>query len=296
MIKYNYNIIAVCQNCKKEFQINKYYYNRRKKLNKIFCKKCSYLLAAKNANYQLRHEKSVNTCLQKYNVDNPAKLEESNKKRKITNLKKYGEENYGCYGSKSFNENIKRKYNVNNVSELSEVTNKRQNTLKTKTGFKHALQVSEYKEKAELTCIKRHGHSLQECTLGTISNNRLIFNNLKFDSLWEVSYWIYCKLNNIDIIRNQGEYYFEYFDKNNKIHKYYPDFYLPKLNKFIEIKGDFFINENGYILDYKTKKPNMEKTHCVKTHAEILTSKELKILGVKLYTKKEIEQLEMIHG
>ena len=60
--------------------------------------------------------------------------------------------------------------------------------------------------------------------------------------------------------------------------------------------SDFFINENGYILDYKTKKPNIEKTHCVKTHAEILTSKELKILGVKLYTKKEIEQLEIVNG
>lgn len=133
---------------------------------------------------------------------------------------------------------------------------------------------------------------MQECTLGTLSKNRIIFQNLRFDSSWEVSYYIFCKINNISIIRNQGEFSFPYIDNIGKSHKYYPDFYLPDINKFIEIKGDLFINEDGIILDFVTKKPNIEKTICVKEHAEILSEKELKLLGVKLLSKNKILEIQ----
>lgn len=35
----------------------------------------------------------------------------------------------------------------------------------------------------------------------------------------------------------------EYLDNNGKKHMYYPDFYLPKMQRIVEIKGDNFFKD-----------------------------------------------------
>lgn len=62
------------------------------------------------------------------------------------------------------------------------------------------------------------------------------------DSCLELIYVLYCKDNNIQVIRNNK--YFEYYIEGKK-HKYYPDFYLPDNNIFVEIKGA----DNNYVYE-----------------------------------------------
>ena len=49
--------------------------------------------------------------------------------------------------------------------------------------------------------------------------------------------------NNIDWIKNT-EKYFTYKDVSGKVRRYYPDFYLPQYDYWVEIKGLLYANEN----------------------------------------------------
>ena len=77
--------------------------------------------------------------------------------------------------------------------------------------------------------------------LGGVTNSggpcsrRGYYHGIHCDSTYELIYLIYCLENNIKIVRNKK--YFMYYNTNNVLRKYYPDFYLPELNTYIELKG-----------------------------------------------------------
>lgn len=145
-----YDIVVICQNCGLPFEINKYYFKRRQKANKVFCKDCAKTIMLKEADYHARHETYVKTCLKLYGVDNAAKLDSVIQKHKETNLKLYGEENYCSFGTKSFTDVLQNKYGIDNAAKLDFVIKKREDTLTQRTGFAHALQVPKYYEKQKI--------------------------------------------------------------------------------------------------------------------------------------------------
>lgn len=59
------------------------------------------------------------------------------------------------------------------------------------------------------------------------------YDGIKFIGKWELDFYLFCKENNILIERN--EKWFEYQWNGNR--KYFPDFYLPELDLYIEVKG-----------------------------------------------------------
>lgn len=61
-----------------------------------------------------------------------------------------------------------------------------------------------------------------------------IYKGIHCDSTYELAFLIYCLDHNIDIIRN--ETFIEY-ELEGVVRKYYPDFYLPEYNLYIETKG-----------------------------------------------------------
>ncbi len=58
------------------------------------------------------------------------------------------------------------------------------------------------------------------------------YNNIWFDSSWELAYYLYITEHNINIKRNSKGFDYEY---EGKMHKYYPDFIVE--GSYIEIKG-----------------------------------------------------------
>lgn len=93
-----------------------------------------------------------------------------------------------------------------------------------------------------------------------------IYNNIKLLGTWELKFAIWCDKNNIKWIKNKD--YFEYFYLN-KSHKYFPDFYLPEFNEYVEIKG------------YKTIKDVFKwKQFPSNKKLNILLFDKLKILGI----------------
>ena len=60
------------------------------------------------------------------------------------------------------------------------------------------------------------------------------YNDIWCDSSWELAYLLYCLDHNIVIQRNKLG--FSYFWEGS-VHTYFPDFYLPNIDTFVEIKG-----------------------------------------------------------
>ena len=87
----------------------------------------------------------------------------------------------------------------------------------------------------------------------------LIFDEIYFDSSWELAFYIWLKDNNKQFIYHPNTP-IEYLDDTNTIRFYYPDFLVE--GKFIEIKGNQFFNEkdepyNLYKKEYWWNKYNM---------------------------------------
>lgn len=60
------------------------------------------------------------------------------------------------------------------------------------------------------------------------------YNGYWIDGTWELEFVKYLESNNIKWEKNKK--WFEY-EWNGSIHKYFPDFYLPEYNRYVEVKG-----------------------------------------------------------
>ena len=78
----------------------------------------------------------------------------------------------------------------------------------------------------------------------------LIYNDIKLDSSYEVALAQSLDKNNIKWERPSR---FKYYDLNNKLHYYTPDFYLPDYNIYLDPKNDFLINNINPKLGYSDK-------------------------------------------
>lgn len=48
-------------------------------------------------------------------------------------------------------------------------------------------------------------------------------DGIPFNNAWDLAFWVFCKETNLPIERNTTKF-FKFFDKNNKVHKYFPAF------------------------------------------------------------------------
>ena len=106
----------------------------------------------------------------------------------------------------------------------------------------------ETKEKLRLSMLGRKLTSetkqkIKETVCENIKNDnwhnkftpKIEFDGELYDSSWEIEFAKYLRKNNINFIRNNS-ISFEYIWNNDK-HNYFPDFYLPDYDLYIEIKG-----------------------------------------------------------
>ena len=114
-----------------------------------------------------------------------------------------------------------------------------------KTGFRYPLQNPEVKEKQKQNIIEKFGvdnpmkvPEIQEKSMQN-RKQKYIRHGIRFDSKWELAFWIYQTegLNNQSIKRTNKYYEFT-VPGDTKVHKYYPDFELN--GEIVEIKGDHF--------------------------------------------------------
>ena len=204
---------GVCKICGKPTEFNK----RRRVYSNCCCKEC---------NDKFVYEQTQKAMLKKYGVDNPFKcadlMAESYKnkdynartiKTRQIKLERYGDPGY-CNVEKRKNTNLE-KYGAKSFTLTDEFIEKRKQTMIDKYG----TDVTVYSHELMIKCKQKY-----------------TYNNIKFDSSWEIAYYIWLKDHNIDF-EYQPDISFEY-EYNNKIHRYYPDFLVE--DEIQEIKGTHF--------------------------------------------------------
>jgi hypothetical protein len=207
-------------------------------------------------------EASKKTCLEKYGVDTPLKSQEIREKRDRTMLERYGttnpvanqeiaerrratiRERFGFdsnLSSESNRDKIREtcleKYGVDWSSKSPEVREKMKKTLNKNYGVDCCFSSPEVRARIIKTLEQRYGVS-NACFISRCYE----YDNVHFDSSWELGFYIYCKDHNDSICRNQQPIQL----KNGK--NFYPDFIVNE--QLVEIKGNWLMEKE----DWKWKK------------------------------------------
>lgn len=62
---------------------------------------------------------------------------------------------------------------------------------------------------------------------------QIIYKGIKFQGSWELSFYRWCEANEVECNRNSEGFAYEW----NGTRTYFPDFYLPAFNAYVEVKG-----------------------------------------------------------
>ncbi len=76
--------------------------------------------------------------------------------------------------------------------------------------------------------------------------HRSMYKGFQMDSGAELVFAQICDLNNVAWIKNKDTF-FDFIYPDGKSGKYYPDFYLPHINRWIEIKGRKYVREHDSV-------------------------------------------------
>lgn len=173
-----------------------------------------------------------------------------------------------------------KRYGVPVPFMAKENQEKFKDSCRKKYGCENPFQSEEIKKKIKKTNLKKYGaesyNQSPYCHKDKYNSflRKYTYNNLYFDSSWELAFYIYCIDHNIKISKESKMFTYTH---NNKLHCYYPDFSLSCCN--IEIKGSHLINENGeWICPYGDDDGKSKaKYECaVQNNVIILTEKDIK--------------------
>lgn len=240
--------------------------------------------------YEKREQARCETCLKRYGVAHPAQRKETRAKQKQTMIEKYGVDN--IFRNKEYIKTCcQKRFGRDNIFSGKDGIKLAEEGMLKKYGVRRALEKEEFKEKVKRTSLERYGvenygiteeHTtrMQQTNLekyGTKHAPSLnyIYNGISFDSSWELAFWIYCQDNNIAIERETKAFPYVYQDKT---HYYIPDFLLNQ-EQFVEIKGDYFLDENQNlkkVFDGQDEDKIQAKNTCMKNNnIRIISSPEI---------------------
>ena len=257
---YNHHCSNVCFWRDKEY-IDKY----KSKLSNIQKNK------SKNEK-QIIKEKRENTNKKKFGTLYYSQTKDWIKSVNKTCLKKYGNEFYQCCDK--WKEQVMNTWLNKTEDEYIHHINKIKETTQKKYGVENYSQTQQCKDKMKKTCLEKYGVENYAQTSKFAKNHRkkIIYNDISFDSSWEVIVYQYCEKNNLSY-EYQPEIRFKYY-YNDKQHIYQPDFLIE--GKLYEVKGDHFFEGDKMINPYdRTQDGLFESKHqCMLDNNVIILRRE----------------------
>lgn len=203
-------------------------------------------------------EKVKQTMIDTYGVETPLKSESVKEKYKQTCLKNYGTDN------PMKNKNVQQKMKETNTEKF---------------GVPFLQQNEQLKQKSRDTCLSRYGVEVytQSDEYSKKRVSKFLFSNFRFDSSWELIYYIYCVDHNVPIEVHPCSIP---YSVEGKLHYYQPDFLINN-DTLVEIKGNHFLNEhkelvNPFNRSNHQKQKDIQKMKCMQENNVLLiTSTEL---------------------
>jgi hypothetical protein len=216
-------------------------------------------------------EKGKETMLRKYGVEHSVQNEEISKKRDETNIKRFGVKNAlqnPDIVKKRKQTNLER-YGVEEVLQSPQLQERIKNTMIDTYGASNPLQCEEIKARKDKTCEERYGDKdimKNPAIFEKISKNSFKRKEYELPSGKKIVYQGYenvaldellIMLNEEDItndVKQMPKFMYEYEDK---LHRYYPDIYIPSQKRIIEVKSDYTYNK--YLEKNQCKKAQVLK-------------------------------------
>lgn len=222
------------------------------------------------------------TNYDKYGIKCTLHTPENEEKVKQTNIERYGCENGG--GSAQALEKIKQtcldKYGTECYFSSDDFKGKMDEYL-TENGVINVFQMESVKEKSRQTCQERYGvdNYAQTHEYASKRHKRIEYDDMFFDSSWELILYQYCEENNITC-EYQPNIQFEY-EYEGKKHVYQPDFIIN--DQIYEVKGDQFFEGDKMICPFdRTKDGLFESKHQCMIQNNIIILRRMDIEKIML--------------
>lgn len=253
--RYKKTVLETQKTCQEKYGTNNGGWSKesQEKIKKTFNEKygCDYF------NNRVKYKQ---TCEERYGTDSVWKIETVKNKSKETMKNKYGVENILSLESvkKQIEQTNLIKYGCKRPLQNKTIKEKMNNTCLEKYGVSNPLASKELRNKGKINYFNKTGywHNSQNPENNKKRNKRYKYNNINFDSSWELAYFIWLTDNNI-IFEYQPEPLKYYWEGDNKFHKYYVDFKLE--NEYVEIKNNYLYN--NMIIENNSKEN--AKYHCM---------------------------------
>lgn len=252
-IKNNTRIKYFCQKCGKECEV-KIRADVRWRNRRLLCNRCNQIVSNR----------------EKYGTDFPNQCDYVFNKRKKTCKEKYGVE--FIVQTKDFKkqraDSLTERFGDSNIHNCPEIMKKIEETNLKNLGVKSPFESNEIQKKCEKSNLDNNGY------IRPTRPPKYKFNDITFDSSWELAFYVYHYKNGNDIKREPCTIDYTF---NGKTHKYYPDFEVN--GQLYEIKGDQFIKNGKMYNIYKNEVNELAeaKRRCAIEH------------NVKFIFKKEIK-------
>jgi hypothetical protein len=217
-------------------------------------------------------QKIKKTTMERYGVENCTQSEEVKEKKIKTNLERYG---FACSLQ---NEEVKEKarktdlerYGVEHHIQNKEVREKIKKTIMKRYGFENCMQSEEVKEKVRKTNIERYGYpsAIQNSKIADKAfKNSFALKPYTFPSgnIREIQGYEHFALNELvktydeeDIITGCTNVpKISYKDLEGKDHVHFPDIFIEKENRLIEVKSGWTVKskkrDNVFLKQIKAK-------------------------------------------
>jgi hypothetical protein len=250
-----------CGSCQKKLTCLKLYGSES------FMKSDKFIKAKKEyesdpANIEFMNQQRIKSNIKKYGVGFIMQVPEFIERSLDNNRKNHGGILY-CQTDESRTENSRRMIDNHGYSEQAKATNIKNN------GGIHSLALKENRDKLrktqtenkaeinttrEETNFNRYGERNPSKTL-----HALYLDGHKFDSGWEVMFYLYYRDNGVSILREVPP--IPYINDDGKPSTYTPDFKIG--DKLYELKSKRFIDAFGNIIYPVTKKVDVAKTKLI---------------------------------
>ena len=193
-------------------------------------------------------------------------------------------------------ENVKKKCEQTKLEKYG--NRKFTNTIKTKeTKQRHKdedpLYCKKISQKKIQTNLQHYGYeNPSQCPqIASKMRKKYIYNGMMFDSSIEIAYLIWAQDNDIAIEKANSTFQYEF---DGHTYHYIPDFFLPDIQQYVEIKGvQFFKSNDGtMMIPWRQKKWTDEEylLRCQKEEAkhQCMIKNDIKVL---LYPSEELDAI-----
>jgi len=233
---------SVCQFCNKEVATYNHFQHEQKcilnPLNERFCLSCDKELTKINTKF------CNNKCSAQYNNKHRKRNRWSAEQRD-----RFSQIKQGCCSKGGRPQGSLTGYNRCKLYQCV--------CIVCNTGFVHKSK----RKTCSDVCYRKHLQNKARSNIncgGSVGYRRYYYKNTIFDSSWEVDIAKFLDDKNILWERSRKKHILWWSDKNGNRRRYYPDFYLPNYNLYLDPKNTYKIKQDKDKIDYIKQYHNLE--------------------------------------